>query len=231
MPWSIAAAVIGGVAANRAANKAAAANQSAIDANAWQGEIAREQYDDYKATYRPLEQSLVKSVQDFDKPQAYELEAGKAQAAVSNQLGLARDRLARTPGLDPSSAAAQAAHANLELHGAAMGATEQNLARSRVKDKAFARQLDVAGMGKGLVTNASTGFANAAATASNIAHNSAAEANQTANGIGAMVGGIANGLSKNFGGFGVSNYNTWTANNAGVSASTGLSGADLLGAA
>lgn len=238
MPWSavasIGAAVIGGVAANHAANKSADASQKALDANAWQGQIALDQYNDYKDTYRPLEQGLVKSAQDADTPQAYELEAGKAQAAVSNQLGLARDRLARTPGLDPSSAAAQAAHANLELHGAAMGATEQNLARARVKDKAFARQLDVAGLGKGLVTNASTGFANAAANASNIAHNSAMEANQTASGVGAMVGGIANNLSKNWGGFGVNsggNYNTWAANNAGVSASTGLSAQDLLGAA
>jgi hypothetical protein len=200
MPWAaaaaVASAVVGGVAANKAASKAADANQKAIDANAYQGQIALDQFDDYKTTFRPLEHSLASDAQQYDSAQGYERAAGEAQAAVSSQLGLARARLMRTPGLDPSSAAAQAAHTNLELHGAAMAATEQNLARERVRDKAFARKLDAAGLGRGLVANASTGFANAASTASSLARANFNEGNQTAAGIGSLVNGVVGGLSK-----------------------------------
>jgi hypothetical protein len=227
--------VIGGVASNRAANKAADASQRAIDANAYQGQIATDQYDDYRDTYRPLEHALVQSAQHFDTPQAYEQAAAKAQAAVSSQIGLARDRLARTPGLDPSSPAAQAAYTNLALHGAAIGATQQNQAREQVRDKAFAHQLDIAGLGRGLVANASTGFANAAASASNIAHNNALEANQSASGAGAAVGAMINAIGKanwgNLGLGGANGYNNWQANNAGMLNGSGLSGADLITAA
>lgn len=225
MPWSavatIGAAVIGGVAANKAANKAAEANQKAIDANAWQGQIALDQYDDYKNTYRPLEHQLVKEAQDYDTAQAYEQAAGKAQATVQDQIGLARERLARTPGLDPSSAAARAANTNLELRGAALGAVEQNMARERVKDKAFARKLDASGLGRGLIAGASTGLANASAGAEAIARSSNQEAAQTASGIGAAVGGIANGLSKvNWGSFGSCTGGGVATNNTGSPAWT-----------
>lgn len=238
MPWAavgaIGAAVVGGVASNRAANKAADANQKAIDANAYQGQIATDQYDDYKNTYRPLEHNLVSAVQSYDTPQAYQRAAGNAQARVAQQFGLAQERLSRTPGFDPSSAAAQAAQTDLALHAAAMSAAEQNRAREQVHDKGFARKLDIVGVGRGLVTNASTGFANASATASNIAHANAVSANQTASGVGAAVGGIVNGLSKaNLGGFGLNgaaNYNQWAANNAGVATSTGLPISDLQSA-
>ena len=237
-PWAaaaaIGAAVVGGVASNRAANKAADANQKAIDANAYQGQIATDQYDDYKNTYRPLEHNLASEVQSYDTPQAYQRAAGNAQARVAQQFGLAQQRLTRTPGFDPSSAAAQAAHTDLERHAAATSAAEQNRAREQVHDKGFARKLDIAGLGRGLVTNASTGFANASATASHIAHANSVEANQTASGVGAAVGGIINSIGKaNSGGFGLNgaaNYNNWAASNAGVAASTGLSTSDLQSA-
>lgn len=196
MPWAVAAAAVGAYGANRAANKAADANQKAIDANAWQGQIAQDQYDDYKQSYRPLEHALVKDAQNADTPEAYNQAAGKAQATVASQLALARERIARTPGFDPSSAAAQAANSDLALKGAALGAVEQNKARDTVKNKAWAQKLDVAAMGKGLVTGASTGFANASAGAAALARNASLDASQTASGMGAMVGGIANGLSK-----------------------------------
>lgn len=200
MPWAAAAAltsaVVGGIASNRAANKAAEANQKAIEANAWQGQIAQDQYSDYKQSYRPLEHALITDAAQSDTPDAYQKAASKAQATVQSQMNLARERLARQPGLDPSSAAAQAAQAALTLQGAAIGAAEQNKAREMVKDKAWARKLDVAGLGKGLVTGASTGFANASAGAAALARNASVEAAQTASSTGAMVGGVMNGLSK-----------------------------------
>ncbi|MET3135238.1 hypothetical protein AAKU55_005546 [Oxalobacteraceae bacterium GrIS 1.11] len=199
----VGAAVIGGIVANNSSKRAGEANQKSIDANRYQGEIASDQYEEYKTTYRPLEQALVKDATNYDKPEAYDKAAGEAQGAVSSQIGLARDRLSRTVGYDPTSAAAQAASVNLELRGAAMGAAAQNQARQGVTDKAYARKLDAVGLGKGLVTNASTGMASAAANASTIARNASLEAGQTASGVGAMVNGVVGGLSKiNWGGSG-----------------------------
>ena len=200
MPWGVAAsiggAVIGGIASNSAADKAAKAQDRATEANAYQGEIAKEQWGDYKEIYQPLEKQMVADATAFDSPEAYQQAASKAQGTVSNQLGLARERLARTPGLDPSSAAGQAAMTNLELQGAALGATSQNQAREQVADKAYARKLDAIGLGKGLVTGASTGMASAAATAQSQANAQSAQAAQTAAGIGSMVSGVINAAGK-----------------------------------
>ena len=200
MPWAAAAAVasaaIGSAASRKASKSAAAANDKAIEANAYQGKIATDQYEEYKTTYRPLERSLVADAQNSDSAAEYEHSAGAAQATVSNQLNLARDRLARTPGLDPSSAAAQAASASIELKGAALGAGEQNRARTQVKSQAYAKKLDAVGLGKGLVSGASTGLANAAAGATSIARSQSLDANATAAGTGAMVSGIIGGIGK-----------------------------------
>jgi hypothetical protein len=199
---TIGAAVVGGVASHSAASKSAKASQAALDANAYQGEIATDQYEHYKGTYRPLEDQLVKDAQDYDSQANYDKAAGDAQATVTTQLGLAKDRLARTPGLDPSSAAAMSANADLELKGAAMGAAEQNKARENVKNMAYARKQDAVALGKGLVSNASSGLASATAGANAIAGAQAQQAGATAQGAGAMVSGVVNAFSKS-GGFGL----------------------------
>lgn len=191
MPWGVAAAVggavVGGIASNKAAKTAAEAQDRATEANAYQGEIAKDQYEDYKNTYRPLEHSLVQDAENYDTDANREKAAADAQSTVSTQMGLAADRLRRTPGLDPSSAAAQAATANLALKGAAMGANAQNAARKQVQDMAYARKLDAVGLGKGLVSGASSALGSAAATAQAAANAQNANAAQTASGVGALT--------------------------------------------
>lgn len=200
MPWAAAAAiggaVIGGVASNKAAKKAADAQDRATEANAYQGEIATDQYEEYKTTYRPLERALAADAANYDTQANRDKAAAEAQATVSAQMGLAADRLRRTPGLDPSSAAAQAATVNLGLKGAAIGAQAQNAAREGVRDKAYARKMDVVGLGKGLVTNASAGLANAASAAQSAANAQSASAASTAQGVGAAASGIISGIGK-----------------------------------
>lgn len=200
MPWAAAAAVgsavIGGVASNSAANKAADAQKAALDANAWQGRIAQDQWDQYKQTYQPLEQQMVLGAKNYDSPEARNAAAAEAQAGVSSELGKAQDRLGRTVGFDPSSAAGQAAETNLQLQGAAMGATSQNAARKQVKDTAYAHQLDMVGMGKGLVANASTGMASAAATGGALANSAFKNAANEGAAAGQLAGNVIGGLSK-----------------------------------
>jgi hypothetical protein len=200
MPWAAAAAVgsavVGGIASNKAAGKAADAQRAAIEANAWQGRIAQDQWDQYKSLYQPLETQMLADVKKYDSPEARNAAAAEAQASVSSEIGKAQDRLSRTVGYDPSSAAAQAAQTNLALSGAAMGATAQNTARKQVKDTSYARQLDMLGLGKGLVTNASTGFANAASNANALAAGQMQMANAQGAAAGQLTGAVIGGLSK-----------------------------------
>ena len=205
----VGSAVVGGIASNSAAKKAAKANQAAIDANAYQGEIATDQYEEYKKTYQPLERQMVADAQSYDTPEAYDRAAAGAQATTSQQIGLAQERLSRTPGLDPTSAAAQAGQAKLALQGAALGAGNQNAARSEVRDKAWARKMDALGLGKGLVTSASAGLSSAAQTSASLASAANAQASSTASGVGSMVQGLSS--------LAIKGYNTYQ---GGVAASS-----------
>lgn len=167
----IGSAVIGGVASNRAAKKAAAAQQGASDAARMQAEIAQDQWNTYKQTYQPLEKELVADAREFDSPERYREAAGQAAADVNSQFGLARERLSRQPGFDPSSAAAQSGMVGLELSQAAAGATGQNAARRNIRDTAWARKVDAMSLGKGLPANASTMLNQSANTMGNLAAN------------------------------------------------------------
>jgi hypothetical protein len=184
------AAVVGGIASNSAANKAQDSANAAINANAYQGQIATDQWNTYKNTYQPMENQMVSTAQNFDSQANEDQAAGSAQADVSSQIGQAQANLARTPGLDPSSAAAQAANTDLQIKGAAMGATAQTQARTNIKNEAWGRQMDSLGLGKGLVTNASTGLANAANGAMAVASNQQRLASQTATGMGALTSNL-----------------------------------------
>jgi hypothetical protein len=167
----IGSAVIGGVASNSASRRAARAQQGASDAAAQQAEIAREQWDTYKETYQPLERRLVADAQQFDSPERYAEAAGEAAADVNSQFGLARERLSRQPGFDPSSAAAQSSMVGLELSQTAAGATSQNTARRNIRDTAWARKVDAMSLGKGLPAQASSMLNSSANTMGNIAAN------------------------------------------------------------
>lgn len=198
MPWGVAAAVggavVSGIASNKAADTAADAQNAATAANAYQGQIATDEYNDYKTTYQPLEQSMVAQAQNYDTPAAYDKAAADAQATTSQQIGAAQDRLARTPGLDPTSAAAQAGQTNLALQGAALGAGNQNAARTNIQNTAWARKMDALGLGKGLVTNASNSLNQNAQTAAGLSSIASAQAGKTASSVGSAFSGIANSL-------------------------------------
>lgn len=163
-------AIVGGVAAaaagsllNRSSNKAAArANNAAADATALQAEIARDQWERYKEIYEPLEKGMIKEAQNYDTPENYARAAGEASATVAQQFGKAKDRIARTPGMDPSTGAYQTGMIGLDLAQAATDATQQNAARQKVKDTAYARKTDALSLGKNLPANASSALATSA---------------------------------------------------------------------
>lgn len=145
-------------------NGAQGANDAAASATALQAQIARDQWNKYKEIYEPLERQMVSESQQYATPEDYAKAAGEASATVSQQFSKARDRLSRTPGLDPSSAAYQSSLVGLNLAQAANDATQQNIARKNVTDTAYARKQSALAMGKGLDITASTGLASSASS-------------------------------------------------------------------
>lgn len=157
-----------------------------------QSQIAAEQWQRYKDVYAPLESQYVKEAQNFGSDANYARAAGDASATVSQQFGKARDRLGRTPGLDPSSAAFQAGMTGLDLAQAASDATAQNAARTNVRDTAFARQGTALSMGKGLDGAAASGLGSAASNQLQLARYNQGQATNEAAGLGQFAGQILN---------------------------------------
>lgn len=168
-------------------NGAEAANNAAADANALQAQIARDQWNRYKEIYEPLERGMVEEAQNYDSPENYAKAAGEASATVSSQFSKARDRLSRTPGLDPSTPGAQATMAGLDLAQAASDATQQNAARQKVKDTAYARKTDALSLGKGLPANASSMLSTSANNNLSLAQAGMTQANNQAAAFGRVA--------------------------------------------
>ena len=188
----VGSAIISSESNDRADARAAAGN----NATALQSQIAAEQWDKYLELYEPLERQMVNEAQDYASPENYAKAAGEASATVSQQFSKARDRLTRTPGLDPSSGAYQSSLVGLDLAQAANDATQQNLARKNVTDTAYARKTDALSLGKGLPATASIGLANAAANNNLAAAQQYGRASQQAANFGAGVTNVFNAAQK-----------------------------------
>jgi hypothetical protein len=197
MVASSAIATVGGAMLNRKANRS---GDAAADAAATQAQIGLDQWEHYKETYQPLEKSLVTEAQSYDTPENFAKAAGDASATVSSQFGKARERLARTPGLDPSSPAYAATLADLDGQQAAVDATQQNAARQRVQDMAWARKVDALGLGKGLPAQASTTLASAAQTNSTLAQAAQRRGDATAAGLGTLATNVIDKINRSSGG-------------------------------
>jgi len=168
-------------------NGAEAANNAAADANALQAQISRDQWNRYKEIYEPLERQMVDEAQDYASPENYAKAAGEASATVSQQFSKARDRLTRTPGLDPSSGAYQSSLVGLDLAQAANDATQQNLARKNVTDTAYVRKQSALALGKGLDATAASGLASSASSNLSLAQAGNQQANQQAAALGRIT--------------------------------------------
>lgn len=223
--WAVTAAVggalVSGIFSERASSRAAAASQGQSDAAKLQAQIAAEQWDRYKEMYSPLEEKYVQDAQNYDSPEQYSRAAGEASATVASQFSKARDRLTRTPGLDPSSGAYQSGLLGLELGQAASDATAQNAARQQVRDTAYARQTNALNLGKGLPGTAMNGLSNAANTQGNVAANMYGLANTQANNAGEFVSNMF-GAFKNNGWLGGAKTNTVGGYNADAGITNGV---------
>lgn len=197
----VAAAVVGGALVSTVGGAmladdggAGAANAAAADSTRTQAAIANDQWNRYKTIYAPLEDAMVSAAQNYDTPAQYERAAGEASGAVSQAFGNARDRLTRTPGLDPTSAAYTAGLADLDRTQAAADAVAQNTARKKVEDTAWARKSDMLSLGKGLPAQAASMLGSASAASAAQANAAYARSANEAAGFGSAVRDVAGGL-------------------------------------
>lgn len=80
--------------------------EQALADQKWSSQTARDQYQFYTDTYKPLEKEYVQQVEGWDTPERREQMAGQAQSAVSSQFEQARNAAAQqleSFGVDPSS--------------------------------------------------------------------------------------------------------------------------------
>lgn len=199
-------AVVGGAIAGRAtkkaANTAASAQDRATAVQERQVALAEEQWDYYKTHFQPLEQGLIAEVKTAGSPEEQERAAGEAHADVmqahDRSQGIFRRTAARY-GVRPGDAGFTAALGSMELARARDDALAQNLARRGVRDAAFAKRLDVVGLGRNIPAQASQGLASAALNARGLASTAAENARfaqqQALAGVAPIVSAVQKGVT------------------------------------
>lgn len=183
-------------------NGAEAANNASADATRLNAEISKDQWNRYKEVFDQRERDFVADAFNSDSPGEYLKAAGDASATVTDQYDKARDRLNRTPGVDPTSAAYTSSMVGLNLAQAADDVVSQNTARQRVKDTALTRKQSALALGKGLDSTAAAGLASVAQQSASQANAAYGRASQTAAGIGSLTGQVIGKLPGLFKGSG-----------------------------
>lgn len=140
-------------------------------------------YDYSKQTFRPVESSLVAEVMQDSTPEAYARLASQAAARTGMSFRnstAAAERNAASMGVDPSSGQARGINRAATMAAAATGSAAFNSAYDQAKQTAYARKLDVTGIGRNLAGasaaayGAATGAGSAASGAANNASATAA---------------------------------------------------------
>lgn len=124
-----------------------------IAAQQQQLEQAQDYYQYQTETFRPLEQGLVQQAQEFSTESYRERMAGEAAAASGRaftNIQRSAARADRARGLNPNSAASRALREQSTVGQAASRSQQMTGARERAEQLGYARQLDAAGLGRGL---------------------------------------------------------------------------------
>ena len=175
-------AAIGGVAlgaissnkANKNASKSidqqgdALAAQNAIAQQ--QMDMAQEQYDYYKTTYRPLEEEIVANAGLSDaEQQEMVTKAGLTTQSAFDSAEASRNRNLQRMGINPNSGAYAENTRKSAISKAVAKANSQNTARAQAEEMDYNQKVAAVGLGKGLPTaaaglmsSASSNYANQA---------------------------------------------------------------------
>jgi hypothetical protein len=125
---------------------------------------AQDYYDYMQSTFRPLEQGLVRQTQDFNTEAYREQLAAQAAADAGRAFGLtqaAQQRAMASMGVNPASGrfAGMQTQSNLGL--AAQRAAAMTGTRQQAQQLGWARQMDAAGLGRGLAGASTAAYSGA----------------------------------------------------------------------
>lgn len=199
MPMAIplVAAGIGAAASHSAAKKAseAAKGQNALAEQ--QAAIAREQWENYKTNYLPLEKDMIADAQSYDTAERRDQMANSAMADQQREFDAAQSQMTgrlASMGLNPADGRFQAGLQSMSVTAAANKAGAGTLARRAVEQEGYARRANAVAMGKGLAGSAQSGLSMAQQGLANSAQMQSQRAANTAGGVSYLVNQVGQGL-------------------------------------
>lgn len=143
--------------------------QQQMDAQSQQMAQAKDYYDYQVNTYRPLEQSIVADAQRFNTEAYRDQIAGQAAADAGRAFGISQQQNQRamaSMGVNPNSGRFAAQQNATGLQQAAVRANAMTGARNQATQMGYARQLDAAGLGRGLAGASAAAYGGASSAGS-----------------------------------------------------------------
>jgi len=171
----VAGSAITSYASSRSADKAAANQAAAIDAQTAisdrQMDMAEEEYDFYKENYRPLELEILADAGVSEEEVNQEVAAAGLTTSNAYDSSIAqRERNLQRMGINPNSGAYAESSRKNAISKAVAKANSQNSARSTAQSRDYAEKVAALGLGKGatdsvgsLMSSASSGYNSASA--------------------------------------------------------------------
>lgn len=179
---------------------------------------AQDYYQYMQETFRPVERGIVEDAMAFSTESYRERMAGEAAAAAGRaftNLQRSASRADAARGLNPNSPAARALRQQANVEMAASRSQQMTGARDRAESLGYARQLDAAGLGRGLPGASAGAYAGSVGAGSAAVGTSMAAGNQYMAGLGQGAGTMMSGYQTGMQGYGnIVNSQTSIYNNA-----------------
>ena len=178
-------------------------SESMISAQDEQTRQARDYYEDYRTTFRPVEQGLVQDVEEFNTDAFREQLARQAAAEAGRAFGTtqqASERAMASMGVNPASGRFAGMQAQNQLGLAASRAGAMTGARERAEQMGYARRLDVTGLGRGLPGLSTAAYSGASGAGASGINTAMAPGNQFMAGMGQGASTIGSGQQMRLGG-------------------------------
>lgn len=134
-------------------------SQAQVDLMRQQQQSAAVAAQDYESLYRPLERQIVTDATNYDTPERREAATREAVSTVEQNLAAQRGATMREmerAGVNPASAKTMALQSSLDLNAAKAKAGAGNAAAKQVETVGYARRMDAAGLGRGVVGSQGT---------------------------------------------------------------------------
>jgi hypothetical protein len=168
-----------------------------------QMEQAQNYFDYQQSTFRPLEQQLVADAQRFNTESYRDQMASRAAADSGRAFGIAQQQNQRamaSMGVNPNSGRFAGVNAATGLQQAASRAAAMTGARTQAEQLGYARQLDAAGLGRGLSGASLAAYGGANQSGNSAGMNLGAAGAAYMGGMASGANTIGNGLNMNING-------------------------------